>query len=240
MTTPLLVSAASLALAAIAAVVVRGRMRARTRSRTEISRARTALEQRLQARRVKLDEAEERWARLAESAQAADLGGVDGEADGLTGLAGRRDFYDRLSREVGVQPLLREGVAVLVLDVDGFGMPSRVDVGLATDFVLAELASLLREIAGTEGVGFWIGADAFGLILPGRGITAAESAFARLQAGLGTRQTTSRISVSAGITNFEAGDRALDMLVRADEALRLAKEIARGSAVVTTAHGSSP
>ena len=83
-------------------------------------------------------------------------------------------------------------MAVLVLDADSFG----TQPGLASDSVLVEIAALLREIGGADGAAFRVGADGFALILPGCGITAAESAFARLQATLRNRlDTPSRLDL---------------------------------------------
>jgi diguanylate cyclase (GGDEF)-like protein len=234
MAVQLLVLAALLTLGAAAALVVRRRARALALWRATAARARGELERAQRARAGELTKAQDRRAdRRDVPGQEAELGGVDGPADALTGLAGRSDFYARLSRELALQPPGGRGVALLLLDADGFGTRSGL-AALRSDSILAEIAALVQEVGGADGAAFRVGADAFALILPGCGITAAEGAFARLQATLRNRLDKYGVSISGGITAFEAGDGALDLVVRADEALRLAKRGPRGSAAVAT------
>jgi diguanylate cyclase (GGDEF)-like protein len=235
MTAALLVLAAAVALGAAATLLLWARQRARKRSLATAAGTLGELERRLGASRRRLAEADARWAALRGTPGVrVDPVAVAGPADTLTRLGGRSEFLDRVAHELADRP--EATCTLLLLDVDGF---AGLTEGSAGDSVLAELAELLREVAGDEGVAFRVGADAFALIVPGGGLTEAEQVFARLQAALRQGVRARGVVVTGGIAETEPGDRALDVLLRADEALRRAKRDARGSAVVGTLRASS-
>jgi diguanylate cyclase len=232
MSTALLALAVAALVLAGALVVVAARSR---RRQARIGAAIMGLQQRLDELSTALDEAEARRRRAREHERPPLESITAFERDSLTGLGGRRPFVDRLAAEVERARLLNATVALLVLDVDGFGeLGARVG-GLAADSVLAEIGGLVREAAPADDLGFRVGGDSFAVIVPGSGLPAAESAFARLQAHLRDRPEAGGVAITAGITALEAGDGALELLVRAEDALRFAKDVARGSAVVTSA-----
>jgi diguanylate cyclase (GGDEF)-like protein len=234
MTAALLVLAAAVALGAAATLLLWARQRARKRSLATAAGTLGELERRLGASRRRLAEADARWAALRDTPGVrVDPVAVAGPADTLTRLGGRSEFLDRVAHELADRP--EATCTLLLLDVDGF---AGLTEGSAGDSVLAELAELLREVAGDQGVAFRVGADAFALVVTG-GLTEAEQVFARLQAALRQGVRARGVVVTGGIAATEPGDRALEVLLRADDALRQAKRDARGSAVVGTLRASS-
>ena len=237
MTTALLVLAAAVALGAAVTLLLWARERARKRSLTTAAGSLEELERRMETSRRRLTEADERWAALRDAGPRPDHGAVAGPADTLTQLGGRSAFLEQFARELEHAP---EGAcALLTLDADGYGEGSPARLG---DSAVVGLAELVREAAENDGVAFRVGGDAFALIFPAGGLARAESAFARLQAALGQGVLARDVMVTGGIAAAEPGDRALEVLMRADEALRQAKREARGSAMVgsTRAHSTPP
>jgi diguanylate cyclase (GGDEF)-like protein len=235
MTTALLVLVAAVALGAMATLLLWARERARKRSLATAAGALEELGGRVEASRRRFAAADARWAALHDApGLRPDPVAIAGPNDTLTRLGGRSAFLERLVRELSNG---HPGVcALLVLDVDGFAGATE---GRAGDSALVELADLLRGAATDEGVAFRIGAGEFALIFPGGGLGEAEQGFARLQAALRQGVLPRGVVVTGGIAAAEPGDRALEVLLRADEALRQAKNDARGSAVVGAARASS-
>lgn len=162
--------------------------------------------------------------------------------DELTGLAGRRAFHDALAREAARARLGARSVSLLLVDVDDFRRLNEHDGQLAGDAALVDLAGRLRESARDDDIGCRVGGDEFALILPGAGLVEAEQVFARLQASLKDprAERAHRLSVSGGIAVLEDGDDPIVVVHRAEQALRRAKDVARGSAVVASANGRRP
>lgn len=235
MTTALLVLAAAVALGAMATLLLWARRRARRRSLETAAGALEELGGRLETSRLRLAKADARWLALRDAqGLRADPVTIAGPNDSLTRLGGRSAFLERLVRELANGQ--QGACTLLVLDVDGYAGAAE---GRERDSELVKLADLLRGAANDEGAAFRVGADDFALIFPGGGIGEAEQAFARLQAALRQGVPPRGVVVTGGIAAAEPGDRALEVLLRADEALRRAKSDARGSAVVAAARASS-
>lgn len=234
MTTALLVLASAIVLGAALMLVLRSRERARRRSLATASGALDDLERRLEASRRRLAEADARRAALRDAPELrVDPAVVVGPTDTLTGLEGRTAFLEGLAREL--EHGSGDACTLLLLAVDA---SAEVTAQRPGDSALAALAELLRDV-GDDCAEFRVGADTFALIFPGGGLGAAEQAFARLRAALRRGALARGVVVTGGIASAQPGDRALELLLRADEALRQAKRDARGSAVVGAARTSS-
>ena len=151
-----------------------------------------------------------------------------GDQDAVTGLPGRRSFHDALSREVARAHRYDRRLALLVLDVDDFhGVNERLGQ-LGGDEVLAETAALVRSAVREADVAYRTGGDEFGVLLPESARIDAEGLFARVLATVRRHQTG--LSLSGGIAELAAGDDALTLYERAEEALRRAKAVGKGTA----------
>jgi diguanylate cyclase (GGDEF)-like protein len=149
--------------------------------------------------------------------------------DGLTGLANRALFRDRLSAALG----LGEAVTVLLIDLDDFKTVNDSlghDVG---DRLLVSVAATLRGEVGYEGLPVRVGGDEFAVLLTGgeTGVQADGEGIARRLLDALTRPISEhRLLVQASVGIAEAGPGAtLDSVLRdADVAMYAAKQ--RGKA----------
>lgn len=153
--------------------------------------------------------------------------------DGLTGLANRALFRDRL-RTV----LASTGRAsVLLVDLDDFKTVNDLLGHDAGDQLLVSIAQLLRATAGTDGLPVRVGGDEFAILLTGAD-TDPEELAGRLLAALNRPISRHRLLVQASIGVAEAVPGAtVDSVLRdADVAMYTAKQ--RGKArFVRYAHG---
>src|SRR5438270_646072 len=149
--------------------------------------------------------------------------------DDLTGLANRMLIRDRLSSAVRNASRVRERVAVMLLDVDGFKSINDIHGHPAGDNVLWQLSRRISEtLQEGETLGRF-GGDEFVVICEGipddaavADIAARLLATSRQPVDVPTGQT--RVSASVGIVVSASGDDADTLLRDADIAMRRAKE----------------
>ncbi|MEV4702059.1 EAL domain-containing protein [Actinoplanes sp. NPDC049316] len=145
--------------------------------------------------------------------------------DGLTGLANRAWFRDRLQTALAAG----ESATVLLVDLDDFKTVNDSlghDVG---DELLVSLAAVLRERTGGDGIPVRIGGDEFAVLLAG-GTTVGETLAQRILDALTEPISAHGLLVQASIGIATAApDATLDSVLReADVAMYAAKQ--RGKA----------
>ncbi|WP_432978411.1 putative bifunctional diguanylate cyclase/phosphodiesterase [Dactylosporangium sp. CA-233914] len=145
--------------------------------------------------------------------------------DGLTGLANRALFRDRLAAALATGG----HAAVLLVDLDDFKAVNDLLGHGVGDRLLVSVAQLLRAEAGAGGLPVRVGGDEFAVLLTGAGADAEELAV-RLLAALDRPISEYRLLVQASIGIAEAGPGAtVDSVLRdADVAMYTAKQ--RGKA----------
>ncbi|MGI8573890.1 MAG: diguanylate cyclase domain-containing protein [Egibacteraceae bacterium] len=150
--------------------------------------------------------------------------------DGLTGLANRRAFEERLVAMTERDP----PVALVLLDVDDLKVVNDHHGHEAGDALLARVGAVLRESAESVhgATAHRLGGDEFCLLLAGHDGVAAERV-ARAVAGRLAAQEE-EISVSCGVAADTTGELSGDELLRrADHAQYQAKRSGRGAVVVS-------
>jgi diguanylate cyclase (GGDEF)-like protein len=85
--------------------------------------------------------------------------------DGLTGLANRSLFMDRLRTMVSQSTREQRAAAVLMIDMDGLKQVNDTFGHRAGDAVIAEFASRIRTVARVSDTVARLGGDEFGIIL---------------------------------------------------------------------------
>lgn len=158
---------------------------------------------------------------------------LQARTDSLTGLANRRDFYERADREIALARRQLTPLGLLMLDVDHFKQINDHYGHAAGDAVLKVLsASLGMEIRVID-IAARLGGEEFAVLLPatdsGWALQAAERIRARLASEVVAVDGQSiRFTVSIGASMVKEDDRTIEeALRRADEALYLAKKQGR-------------
>jgi diguanylate cyclase (GGDEF)-like protein len=149
--------------------------------------------------------------------------------DSLTDLPNRALFLDRLQQAILRSHHDEKGLAVLLIDLDGFKEVNDALGHHAGDFVLQEVAMRLRSALRASDTVARLGGDEFAVLLPGtdvnRAVLASRKVLLDLQHPfiIDGRPLTVNASVGiAGVPSHAAtGD---DVLRRADSAMYLAKK----------------
>jgi diguanylate cyclase (GGDEF)-like protein/PAS domain S-box-containing protein len=159
--------------------------------------------------------------------------------DPLTGLFNRRFMEESLEREVRRAARNKEGVAVLMLDLDRFKLFNDTFGHQAGDVLLRGFGDFLSQGTRGQDVSCRYGGEEFLLVLSGASIDAACKRAELLREGLKqltvrhAGQVLGRITVSIGVSAFPGHGATGEELVRAaDKALYRAKEEGRDRVVV--------
>jgi diguanylate cyclase (GGDEF)-like protein/PAS domain S-box-containing protein len=152
--------------------------------------------------------------------------------DALTGLANRALFLDRVDHAIARHNRSRTRITVLLLDVDDFKVVNEGMGHAAGDTVLVELATRLRGCLRPGDTVARIGGDEFSILLEDVDLDGARAVAERVCEGLaaplalGGRELVPRISV--GIAEADPGERADEVLRKADVAMYSAKAHGKG------------
>jgi diguanylate cyclase (GGDEF)-like protein len=153
--------------------------------------------------------------------------------DGLTGVANRALFRDRLDQTIAIAARVRSSFAVVMLDLDGF---KAVNDSLGHDTGDELLTAVARRLEETLRPGDTIarlGGDEFALLLEGaceqEAIEVATRLLARVSEPVDVESRQLSVGASAGIAvHPRDGGEADELVRRADIAMYAAKEAGRG------------
>lgn len=186
----------------------------------------------LSALQVELEESQRTIARLQ-----ADLVKLESEAltDPLTGLFNRRGLdvaFERLVRQSGSG---EARCSVVLIDIDNFKTVNDTFGHLFGDQVIRGIAGTLRNHARPDDLVARYGGEEFVLVMPQTPVAEAQASAERLRAFIerstikrrGQNESVAKVTVSAGVTGFAAGDTLSSLLARADHALYSAKNHGR-------------
>jgi diguanylate cyclase (GGDEF)-like protein/PAS domain S-box-containing protein len=149
--------------------------------------------------------------------------------DGLTGLANRALFRDRLDQALARSVRSHEVLSVLLVDLDGFKQVNDTLGHDTGDQLLQSVARRFDEVVRPADTLARLGGDEFALLLDGAGEAQAESVARRLiesvlaPLDLGDRELT--VNASVGVVVHLGGHGESDELIRhADIAMYAAKD----------------
>ena len=161
--------------------------------------------------------------------------------DGLTGLYNYRHFQERYREEVNLCRRYQHPLAIMLIDLDGFKQVNDTYGHLEGDYLLVQLADVLRSaLRNTELIARY-GGDEFVVMMPSTNLQGGVAAANRVLHAV--RQThfldtmgapRFRITLSIGVAAYpNSTQNPVELLEKADEALETAKRSGRNRVVAS-------
>ncbi len=167
--------------------------------------------------------------------------------DGLTGLANRRAFDQRLAVLLAEQqaggPSQLAAPCLLLTDIDHFKRINDSYGHAFGDQVIRAVAQVLQRHVPAAGLAARIGGEEFALLLPPVTLDEAGGLAEKVRATIaasrirrhGESDALARVTVSLGLAPYRRGESAREFLDRADQALYASKESGRDRVTVLAA-----
>jgi len=161
-------------------------------------------------------------------------------ADYLTGVYNRRFFMESAEQELARCLRYGQPLSLLMLDADHFKQINDHHGHHAGDEALKQLAgTCLAQLRQVDILGR-IGGEEFAILLPATAIAQACQVAERIRQAIAALQLASNqgnygMTISIGISSYQAGDELNSLLKRADAALYQAKEAGRNRVVASQA-----
>ncbi len=176
-----------------------------------------------------LDEASHR---LDDQQRELETRAAEARTDALTGLANRRAFDDALELARKRFAEQDEPVCVMMLDVDHFKKFNDTHGHQAGDETLREVARLVKEAIGDEGLATRYGGEEFAVIFPESHAQQILWIAEHARTTIADQQFSFegvdlRVTVSVGLAELRSDETIQDVVRRADEALYTSKEAGR-------------
>ncbi len=143
--------------------------------------------------------------------------------DDLTGLYNQRFFFEQVNREIERAERRNAPLALGIFDIDKFKQLNDTEGHLAGDDILNTLGSIVANTIRTKiDSAFRYGGDEFILLLPETNLSQAATLFERLRTSV-LQRLEGRVTISAGIAEYQSGSSGRDLIDAADKLLYLAK-----------------
>jgi diguanylate cyclase (GGDEF)-like protein len=161
--------------------------------------------------------------------------------DGLTGLYNYRHFQERYREEVNLCRRYHHPLAMMLIDLDGFKQVNDTYGHLEGDYLLVQLADVLRHtLRNTELIARY-GGDEFVVLMPSTNLQGGIAAANRVLQAVRETQFldtvgTPRFSItlSIGVAAYpDTTQNPVELLEKADEALETAKRSGRNRVVAS-------
>lgn len=155
--------------------------------------------------------------------------------DGLTGVANRKSFDEKLNVELDIANKEHAKVCLLMIDIDYFKSFNDNYGHQVGDQVLKLVATTLVNGVKGRDITARYGGEEFSIILPETPLTAAKRVADGLRERIANKEIVNRatglhlgqITISVGVAEYQHGEEADNLIKRADEALYKAKELGR-------------
>jgi diguanylate cyclase (GGDEF)-like protein len=151
--------------------------------------------------------------------------------DPLTGLFNRRHFHTRIEEEIERARRYSLNLALLLIDIDDFKRINDSLGHLAGDYLLRQVAEILKRSVRVFDVCTRYGGEEFAILMPGssavNALVVAERIRSRVESAArdeGPLPPSVRITVSLGLAVLRSDASSQELIGRADRALYKAKE----------------
>lgn len=154
--------------------------------------------------------------------------------DVLTGLANREAFNERLAMERERYLRYKNSASLAILDIDHFKHVNDQHGHLVGDRVLQHVAKKLKETVRSTDFLARYGGEEFVLIMPETSLESASQVLEKIRMAVGNMSFDSvgSVTLSAGVAAFQLGEKAEQLVERADKALYQAKDKGRNRVAV--------
>ena len=156
--------------------------------------------------------------------------------DPLTGLLNRHSFPQRFHEEVARHKRAKRPLSIIICDLDRFKELNDTQGRAAGDTLLVDLATRFKGRLRAHDLIWRWGGDAFLLLLPETPIMGAvevvESMRRLVEEKVQPKETKHRITLSAGVTNFNSSESGDACLNRCNKLLKAAKEKGRNCVIL--------
>jgi diguanylate cyclase (GGDEF)-like protein len=155
--------------------------------------------------------------------------------DPLTQLFNFRDFYEQLEHEIERTTRHSRPLSLAIIDIDHFKGINDHYGHLEGDRVLRQLGSYIQDWKRSTDKAFRYGGDEFAILMPetvGKHAQEAAQRLLRHLASLPEGDASAPLcTLSIGVSQFLQGEKAIDLVQRADEAVYQAKKCGRNRVV---------
>tara|TARA_R110000824_G_scaffold155226_6_gene327797 strand:+ start:94466 stop:95524 length:1059 start_codon:yes stop_codon:yes gene_type:complete len=163
----------------------------------------------------------------------------EARTDGLTGVNNRKAFDEMLAHEIAKAANDGTTLCLMMGDIDHFKAFNDTWGHRTGDQVLRLVASCLKNGAREADKVARYGGEEFAVIMPGISVERAErlgnsireAVQARELVKRSTGETLGRVTMSLGISTFNAGDNSASLIERADKCLYQAKHAGRNQVI---------
>lgn len=171
---------------------------------------------------------EAKRAEVAKLQEELDRASAQARHDPLTGSLNRKGLDEAMEREIARSRRLGSPLCLALLDVDNFKTINDRLGHAGGDAALVHLAQVTREVMRPQDLLARYGGEEFVLVLPDTTVESGIAAMTRLQRELTTRfflQGAEKVLItfSAGVAQLQGTESSTDAIVRADQAMYLAK-----------------
>jgi len=167
--------------------------------------------------------------------------------DGLTGIANRRCFDERLTELTTEASKENDNLCLLIGDIDHFKAFNDTYGHRVGDQVLKQVARTLTQCIKGRDVAARYGGEEFAVILPQTDLKGAERVSEQIRQSIAKKtiklkssgQTLGAITMSIGASQYVSGESQSTLIERADQGLYEAKRTGRNRTVVHPAKPKS-
>lgn len=163
----------------------------------------------------------------------------DSFTDGLTGIANRKCFDEKLRQSTAEAMETGEPLSLIIADIDHFKKLNDTHGHLVGDHMLRLIAQTLHQGIKGQDTAARFGGEEFAIILPNTFFADAAALAESLRKSVGNKRLTKKgssqdfgtVTVSMGVTAFVPGEPIPEFVRRADMALYRAKRYGRNKVV---------